>query len=362
LVTSLILHVLPLDAPRGAQTYARALRGALDSDPVRHRILTLFQSHETGGRADIAAEVPNGRLRSFGFDPRASLRLHTAVRKHRPAAVIVHGGEPLKYAAFAGIPKSQLVYLKIGAGDAQLSGIKRRLHRSFVTRAGNVVVVSRSAAAEVADLGVPPERVVIIPNGRDPALYTPAGARRESTPRLVFVGRLNDPKRPLRFVELVRTLRDSGVAITATIAGDGPLRAEVERESRDLDIEVLGTIENVPELLRRCDVFVFCGAPPEGMPGVLIEAGLAGLPVVTTNVPGAKEVVHDGRTGYIVPIDDFDALVASTRTLAIDRELREQIGATARRETTAQFALAVGVARWKALLDNIVTASCTSST
>ena len=129
-------------------------------------------------RADEKLDVPSGRLRRFGFDPRAAWALRRAVRAKQPAVVVAHGGEPLKYAVLAGVPRGALVYYKIGVGDARLHGVKRRLHQFFQARAHRVAVVSGAAADEAIALGVPATRVVVIPNGRDPGEYRPGARRR----------------------------------------------------------------------------------------------------------------------------------------------------------------------------------------
>ena len=56
----------------------------------------------------------------------------------------------------------------------------------------------------------------------------------------------------------------------------------------------------------------------EGMPGVLIEAGLSAVPVVATAVPGVEAIVVDGETGFVVDVDDFDAMVAAVASLLTD--------------------------------------------
>src|SRR4029079_8497131 len=113
-VTPLVIHLLPVDAARGAQSYASELRGAMNDASVQHRTLTLFRSRGGTLHPDSELDAPNGRLRALGFDPRAVFRLRRWLRDARPAVVVAHGGEPLKYAVLAGVPRSRLVYLKIG--------------------------------------------------------------------------------------------------------------------------------------------------------------------------------------------------------------------------------------------------------
>jgi glycosyltransferase involved in cell wall biosynthesis len=360
-----VLHVLPVDLSRGAQTYARALRDALDGDHARHRTLTLFRSPPAALRADQPLGIEPGALRRMGLDPRALRSLRETLRADPPDVVVAHGGEPLKYAVLAGVPAARLVYYKIGIGGTRLAGTKRWLHRALLARAGVVAVVSEDAAAEARALGVGGPRLRVVPNGRDPAVYRRPGyahERHDGAARLVFVGHLTASKRPERFLDLVSVLRAQGVAVEAAMAGDGPLLASMRSAGVDARVEVLGLVDDVPALFARSDLFVFTSVPEgEGMPGVLIEAGMAGLPVVTTDVPGASTVVVNGTTGFVVGVDDFNGLVDRTRTLVDDAELRRRAGAAAQVHCEAEFGLAASAQRWQRLVTEIVGDRCTSS-
>jgi glycosyltransferase involved in cell wall biosynthesis len=361
-VEPLVLHVLPLDVARGAQTYARDLRRRLDGRTGCHRTLTLFRSDADTLQADLALDVPNGGLRRAGFDPRAVTRLRRALQRDAPAVVVAHGGEPLKYLALAGVERDRLVYYKIGTNDPRLRGIKRALHRVAQRRAGVVATVSAAAAEEAIALGVPAERVVVIPNGRDPDEFTAAARVESNVVRLVTVGRLDPTKRPRRFVDVVSALRGEGRAVDGSIAGAGPMLEELRPVADAQRVALLGEVDDVPALLAASDIFVFTGAPPEGMPGVLIEAGLSGLPVVTTDVPGAADVVEDGRTGFVVPVDDFDGLVRATRALVDDADLRRRFGEAARARCVERFTFDATLRLWDDVLRDILAKQCTSST
>ena len=366
MASPLVLHVLPVDLARGAQTYARELRNALDGDEVRHRTVTLFHSGGAALRPDWSLAVPDGPLRRLGLDPRARHRLRELLRVERPAIVVAHGGEPLKYAAAAGVEPARLAYYKIGIGGDRLNGVSGRLHRRVLARASVAATVSDDAAAELRALGVAPDRVVVIPNGRDPSVYRPRAAATTADPnkpvRLAFVGHLAPSKRPERFVELVCRLRADGRAVTAVVAGDGPLLEQVRADAPD-GVDVLGRVDDVPAVLAAADGFVFTSVPEgEGMPGVLIEASLAGLPIVTTAVPGASTVVLDGETGFVVPVDDFDALVRATTVLVDDPARRAAFGAAGRARATERFGLATSVAAWRDLLAAMMAGRCASST
>lgn len=365
----LVLHVLPVDLARGAQTYARELRDALDGSEVRHRTVTLFRSDGAALRPDWSLGVADGPLRRLGLDPRVRHRLRGLLHAERPAVVVAHGSEPLKYAAAAGVEAARLAYYKIGIGGDRLSGVSGHLHRRLLGRVGVVATVSDDAAEELFALGVPRDRITVVPNGRDPSVYRPraegdtaTASDRNGVVRLAFVGHLSPSKRPERFVDLVGRLRAEGRSVDAVIAGDGPLLIPLRASAPD-GIEVLGRVDDVPAVLAAADVFVFTSVPEgEGMPGVLIEASLAGLPVVTTAVPGAAAVVVDGETGFVVPVDDFDALAAATAALVDDPARRTQLGAAGRARATDRFGLATSVAAWRDLLAAMMAGRCASST
>jgi glycosyltransferase involved in cell wall biosynthesis len=87
---------------------------------------------------------------------------------------------------------------------------------------------------------------------------------------------------------------------------------------------------------------------------------MAGLPVVTTAVPGAADVVEPDATGVIVAVDDLAGVVAATRALAVDPALRRRLGVAARQRAETRFSLDGGARQWQELLDELLT--CTSST
>jgi glycosyltransferase involved in cell wall biosynthesis len=360
--TRLVLHVLPIDLFRGAQTYARELRVRLDSPGVRHRTLTLFRSSGGALQPDYAVDVRSGILRRAGLDPRAVLGLRRAVRRHAPDVVVAHGGEPLKYAVLAGVDARRLVYYKIGVEHGRMTGFRERTHRAMLRRAAMVAAVSTGAAREAQSFGVAASKVRVIPNGRDPSLFeVPSSSSGGVTgaPRLVWIGQFDASKRPACFLELMRELRQEGVDLTAAMAGLGPLHDSLQADARAAGVELLGSVADVPKLLAESDLLVFTGAPPEGMPGVLIEAAMAEVAVVTTAVPGADDVVVSDTTGLVVPVDDFGSLVHATRALVEDRDRRRRMGETARRRAVELFSLDASTAKWRALLDEMLT--CTSS-
>jgi glycosyltransferase involved in cell wall biosynthesis len=233
----------------------------------------------------------------------------------------------------------------------------------MLRRVGTIAAVSNDAADEVRGWNVATSDVVVIPNGRDPALFARGrDAAPDGRARLVFVGHLTASKRPERFIEVVRRLRAGALDVDASMAGDGPLLDALRRPAEAAGVTMLGRVDDVPRLLARSDVMVMTSVPEgEGMPGVLIEGGLGGLAVVTTRVPGAADVVVDGDTGFVVPVDDLPALVAACASLVRDPDLRMRFGAAARARCEREFSLEASIGKWRELLSSI-DAQCTSST
>lgn len=174
-------------------------------------------------------------------------------------------------------------------------------------------------------------------------------------PVVVFVGALTDQKQPHRFVDVVAALRSSGRDIEALLIGDGPLRSTLAGPAHDAGVELLGSRSDVAELLRGADVMVFPSLPTgEGMPGVLIEAGLSGVPVVATDVPGVRTVLDDGTTGHVLGVDDLDGMVAAVDALLADEGRRLAMGEAARARCVARFSLEAVAAQWLAMLQPLL--------
>jgi glycosyltransferase involved in cell wall biosynthesis len=353
----LVLHVIPSPRGRGAQRAARLLVDRLDEPGVaRHRLLALFD-----GPPEVEIDLPlghhGGNRPAEGFDPRLALRLRKALTRLQPAAVVAHGGDAMKYAVPAVIGTGcPLVYCVIGTYAGATASLRISAWKHMMARADLVVAVGDEVLEECTGrFHVTAERAVMIPNGRDPSLYRPRSDPTTSTvATLIFVGALTPQKRPERFVEVVRSLRAEGRVIGALIVGDGPLAGDLAPLAAAQQIEILGPRADVPELLRRADVLVFPSLPSgEGMPGVLIEAGLSGLPAVSTPVPGAATVLSDGLTGMIVD-DSVASIAAAVGQLLDDPDHRAAMGAAARSRCESAFNLDLMAERWHAALRPMV--------
>ena len=356
----LVLHVIPTRVGRGAQREARAVADQLDRPGVRsHRLLSLFDGPPEV-EVEHALDYPWGGTSWIGFDPRFIRRLRTELARLDPTVVVAHGSEPLKCLVPAGVGRRPpLLYHAIGT----YSGSSRRAQlwawRFLVGRADRVAAVGAETRQECIDLlGVPPQGVLLASNGRDPDVFHPRVPGEASSPPLVvFVGALTRGKRPHRFVDLVTRLRNEGIPLRADLIGDGPLNHEVAVEAERAHVDMLGSRADVADLLRQADVLVFTSRPEgEGMPGVLIEAGLSGVPAVATDVPGVRSVVADGQTGLVVGVDDLPAMTAAVAGLLCDPARRAAMGRAARDRCVERFTMEAVGTQWMAVLEPLLEA------
>jgi glycosyltransferase involved in cell wall biosynthesis len=355
----LVLHVIPTAAARGGQIEARAIADQLDQPGVRrHQVLCLFE-----GPDDVAVEhslrYSGGERAGRGFRPGLVVQLRSALQRLAPVVVVAHGGEPLKYLvpATAG-RRVPLVYYAIGTiTGGSLDPIRHVMWKFLINRPRVVAAEGNEVLEECRQrFDVPETRSVLAPNGRDPDEFHPENrSPHRQVPVISFVGALTAQKRPDRFITLVAGLRARGIDVEARVVGDGPLRDALEGPASEARVTLLGRRHDIAELLRGTDVFVFPSVSAgEGMPGVLIEAGLSGLPVVATATGGVSSIVVDGETGIVVGVDDFDGLVDATATLVKDPERRRAMGAAARAHCAEHFSLSAVAATWRGILGPFV--------
>lgn len=183
----------------------------------------------------------------------------------------------------------------------------------------------------VADYGVDPRRVTVIPPGVDLSRWTPRDVHGHGPLQLLFVG--GD------------LFRKGGATLLSAFAALPPGTAELTLVTRSPDPRVPGVrvehgmTPNAPELIdlyRASDVFVL-PSTAEAFGIAAIEAAAAGLPIVASRVGGLTDIVVDGRTGYLVDPLDVVGLTRHLRRLADDPGLRARLGRAARDHATTRF-------------------------
>ncbi|MBI4437189.1 MAG: glycosyltransferase [Candidatus Omnitrophica bacterium] len=165
-------------------------------------------------------------------------------------------------------------------------------------------------------------------DGKEDAFPSP-----EKGPCVGMIGRLAPIKGHLYFLQALPSVIREIPELKALLVGDGPLRQELEKACSTLGIQhhvlFLGEQERIQAILKRCDVVVLSSLN-EGMGRVLLEAQAMGKPVIGTRVGGIPEVIQEGKTGYLVPPKDPQALAEKLLLLLKDPEKGRKMGEAAR--------------------------------
>lgn len=346
-----MLHVVTSTQRRGAETFAVDLAAALGERGLPSAVVAL--SGSTGDALDVPA------LGTTALGP-ATLR---ALRRRAAGApvVVAHGSRTLPACALAlAGRRSPVVYRSIGDPAAWSGGTVRRLRTSaLLTRTAAVTALWPGAADTVHSLyRVPRARLRVLPNAV-PASRCPvpdAAARAAAraalglpatAPVVAVIGALSPEK-----------CVDDAIAAAAAadvhllVAGDGPGRAALARRAATLLADrahLVGALPGAGAALAAADV-VLCCSRTEGMPGVLIEAGLSGLPAVATDVGGVAAIVADGETGLLVRPGDVPAMAAALRRALAERD---RLGRAARARCLAAFEIGPVADGWADLLRSL---------
>lgn len=241
----------------------------------------------------------------------------------------------------------------------------RRHVLSTIQGADAFVALNREIVAELVTYGFPARRILRIANGA-PLVASPRDAEERRTERsrlgleegpvLLFVGRLIRHKGPADVIGVLPSLSKRFSRPTLVLLGSGPLREELAALAESLgvsqEVRLLGERDPTP-FFRVADVFVL-PTQGEGMSNALLEAMGAGLPCVTTQVPGNVEVISHGQTGLLVEPGNLEELAEAIGRLLADPALRLRMGEAARQRIRDVHSIDAMVAACRGLFDRLI--------
>jgi glycosyltransferase involved in cell wall biosynthesis len=170
------------------------------------------------------------------------------------------------------------------------------------------------------------------------------GAMSDQPTTVLLAARLLREKGINEFVESARKLRGNGLPIRFILAGapdhgnpQSISQVEIDAYESEGFVEILGHVEDMRKLLAISDIVVLPSYYGEGVPRSLIEAAACGLPIVTTDSPGCREVVTHGVEGLLIPPRNSDALAEAIKFLHEDPQLRRKLGLAARQRAVTVF-------------------------
>jgi glycosyltransferase involved in cell wall biosynthesis len=349
-VIKLVLLIPTLDRS-GAEKQFTLLATRLPRDEFDVHAVTLTRTgpYESVLRdAGVRLTTLNKHLR---IDPIALWRLKSLLDAERPDILhswifaanaygrLVAGGQPR--------PK---VIVSERCVDSWKSGWQLWLDRNQIGRTTRLIGNSASVAEFYRGLGVPAEKITVIPNGveipdgppadRDRALaefQIPPGSR-----VIGFVGRLARQKRVQDIVWAMQLLQQLTDRVYLLLVGEGPERNDLIALARHVGCEHLvrfaGYREDAARLIGLCNVF-WLASEFEGMSNSVMEAMAAGIPVVASDIPPNRELLVDGETGYLVRVGDSVGMAQFTDRILADPSLAQRLGAAGRDRMRTDFSI-----------------------
>jgi glycosyltransferase involved in cell wall biosynthesis len=343
----------------GPAVQVSGLMRGFNSDQFDHRLFTGYCAADEADYLDsVATDVKAVRIQGFGRrvslggDLKAFISLINEIRGFKPHVIHTHtakAGFLGRIASIISLHPSIRVHTFHGH---LLDGYFGQFKRSLVVLAEKflalfthqLLAVGDKVRQDLLNAGIgsknkfglmPPGLAIgVLPDSQDSrtALTLPA-----DTVQCAFIGRVTQIKRPDRFLDVVSEIKKRGVDLDFFIAGDGELleMCKVRIKQEILPVTVLGWQSDIERVLSSADMVVLT-SDNEGTPLSLIQAGMAGLPVVTTNVGSVPEVVLDGVTGIVTGLD-VQEIADALEKLVNDKGLRTKLGAAAQEFTLANY-------------------------
>ena len=343
-----VLVVLSSNARRGAEIEGHRLSQELTDAGVSARAVALAPGSGEGARLDVPV---------LGARPLSWRTLRALRREARAVDVVLAYGSTTLPACALGLVGSRrpFVYRSIGDPAQWLRG---RWHRErtgiLMRRAAIVVPLWDEAAASIQQLyRLPASQIAVIPNARSVDEFRPPTSDERSAARKSFgvdddeilavvVGALSKEKRVDLAIRAVAELE----SVRLLVVGEGDCRTQLEKLGSEVlgeRVAFTGTLTDVRPVYAAADVLVL-PSRTEGMPGVVVEAGLMGVPAAACDVGAMRWLMKHGVSGTLVSVDAEPPELAAAITTALFASEPVQT-----LETSCSWAAAV--AGWRQVID-----------
>lgn len=348
----------------GAEVLLANLIRGFDRQRIEPVLICLKQAGPLGEQLAAACPV-HANLLCGKWDIRVLPRLVRLFRQHEAAAVVTVGaGDKMFWGRLAGwiagVPAIFSAIHSTGWPDG-ISKLNRKLTR--ITD-GFIAVADQHADHLRTAEGLPAEHVVTIRNGVDTERFRPQPEQftrlradlgiAESAPVFGIVAALRPEKNHAMFLRVARQVCDQVPAAKFLIIGDGPERAKLEQLVEQLQLQdsvkLLGTRADTADLLSVMDAFLLCSLN-EASPVSVLEALACQVPVVSTRVGSVAESVIDGETGFLVAVEDDQAMAERLIYLLANPEVYAAMGARGRALVEARGSLTAMVNGYTELVE-----------
>ena len=308
------------------------------------------------------------------FDPRVLEALREIVLRHD--INLIHGHDH-KSDLFAYLLRRWLWRQRLAVVSTAhawvMLGLKgqiyRRMDLSLMRRFNHLIAVSHATKSEMIEAGVPPDLITVIHNGIDTDAWAPKRASAslrdelklgQAFPVIGYVGRIMPEKDLETWLRAAAMVAKQYPHAQFVLVGEGKDTATLEQLKRlaaDLGIKdnvyFPGYRSDLVPVYETFDIFLL-SSRREGLPNSILEAMAMGLPVVTTDVAGAKELVLDGQTGYLLPQGDEIGIASALTTLTMNDTLRRQMGRMGRERVQREFSFSTRLRCIEALYEKLL--------
>lgn len=298
-----------------------------------------------------------------GMNPLADLSLLLKYRKLmkllKPKVVLSYTIKPNVYGGIAcRLTRTPQIANVTGLGDAIENGgwlqkLTIALYKIGLGKANQVFFQNPTNQGFCLSHGISDEKSIVLPgSGVNLSHHVFQEYASDGVIKFLFIARLLKDKGTGEFFEMAKTIKAKHPQTEFQILGwvEGNYKEQLDALIKDGIINYLGTTSDVRPFLTD----VHCTVLPsyhEGMSNVNLESAANGRPVITTDVPGCRETIDDGRTGFLVKAKDTQSLIYGVeRFLALPYEQKKQMGIEARKKVEREFDRQIVV---KAYLDAI---------
>jgi glycosyltransferase involved in cell wall biosynthesis len=364
-----VMFVIPLLKAGGAERHLTTLLPRMDPQRFIPSVVCI------GGEGELFADVRANGIEATSLDlrkwqaVRALRGLITLIRQQCPDVVVVSGynAETLGRLAarIAGV-KRTIVWVHNASEITPRGHVQRAVDRWLIRwTSGYFGVAQVQRQFLVHERGYPADKIRIIHNGVDPALFDGHTDRRvlaelglrERGPVVGILGSLRPEKDHANFLRAARLVIDEMPQTRFLVVGDGERRPHLEKLCSELGLTshvcFAGARSDVGRILCAVDVFTLTSTT-ECLPMALLEAMACARPAVCTAVGGVGEVLEHGHTGYLVPPGNPAQLAAQIIRLLAEPDTARRMGRAGRRRVEAQFALDRSVEAAQYAIEDVV--------
>ena len=347
---------------RGAQVFVDDLSQHFHEEGIFIKKVYLYAYHESVklNLLDQDTEL-NGNEKHFfekipTIHPGLLFRLITIINAWNPDFVLLNGSRTLKYGAAAKpflYKNTKLIYRIIDSPKFwNRSALKQFYYRKLIlSNIDAAVGVSQASLNDMVALHGYNKPTTVIHRAIQENKFRNVPSKENSRLKfnvaatdkvLLFLGNLTPQKRPDRFVEIIKLVKQDFPEIKAWIVGDGVLRQETEAMVLQYDlqnnIKFWGYQQNVTSLISASDLLVL-SSDTEGLPGVVLECGYLSVPAVSANVGGINECLENGKTGYVVQTQNPEEYANYILELLNNEEKRKSMGELSMQKVKAGFTM-----------------------